>query len=142
MWRIIILILIQSFLFSIFCVQASESTFTYVEGNTVNYGKSKREMIDVAICIDEPSLAGYKLKNVKAYISTTEGISETSIWLSQSLNLEDNKNIPDIGSFMVNPKETILEDLSTGLLEVSFDEPYVLTKDPIFIGYSRIITSE
>lgn len=116
--------------------QSSESSFTYVEGPPALYGQSKREKIDVAICINNPTYAGLKITGIKAYISTTEGINETSIWLSHELKLENDINIPDVLSIDVTPVETTLQNLNVGLLEASLEEPYVITDKPIYIGYS------
>lgn len=116
--------------------QTGETEFTYIQGPISTFGKSKREVIDVAICIDEPGYKGMKLTKIKAYISTLEGISNTSIWLSKELNLQNNKNIPDIGSFEIEPVESMLESRFVGLLEYNLEEPYILNGEPLYIGYS------
>ena len=118
------------------CAQTSQSTFTYVEGPAATYGKSKREKIDVAMCINDPTYAGLKVTGIKAYISTAEGINETSVWMSHELNLENNVNVPDIESKEVTPVAVTLENLDAALLEATFDSPYTLTADPLYIGYT------
>ncbi|MCH5238249.1 MAG: hypothetical protein J1E95_10715, partial [Muribaculaceae bacterium] len=43
--------------------------FTYAEGSLLTYGKGKREIVDVAMCINDLGFAGLKLKSFQAYIN-------------------------------------------------------------------------
>lgn len=110
--------------------------FTYAQTDFTTYGKGKKEMVDVAICIDDPALQGMKLTALKAYISTTEGISETSLWGSSNLTVEKNLNVPDLFSYDVTPGTEIVGEYNFGVLEVELDEPYVLTDKPLYVGYT------
>ncbi|MCH5234724.1 MAG: hypothetical protein J1E16_05470 [Muribaculaceae bacterium] len=115
--------------------------FTYAEGEFGLYGKGKKETIDVAMCINNPSFAGMKLTSLKAYISTLDGITDPSLWLSSELTLENKINVPNIGSFPAITSLVKVEGTEYGLLEVVLPEPYVFTEDPVYIGYSITVES-
>lgn len=125
-------------IFSILGFQASATTmdYTYADSRISQYGKNKKEIIDVAICISEPSLAGKKLTAIKAYINTTEDISDVSIWLSKNLNLKSNVNQPDLASFSVTPEKVSINGIQAGELSITLENPYFLTEDPLYIGYT------
>ncbi|MCH5228838.1 MAG: Omp28-related outer membrane protein [Muribaculaceae bacterium] len=126
---------------SVACIaSAAEVDFTYAQGELSSYGKNKKETVDVAICISDPTLAGKKITSISAYISTIEGIEETSVWLSSELTLTNKVNDPDLGSFEATPVETNFEGQELGLLSVELENPYVLTDQPIYVGYSMNIT--
>ena len=70
--------------------ETSVLEYTYAEGEAFAFGKGKKETIDVAMCINDPSLVGMKVKGFKAYITTSEGICSPSLWmgtLSPSFNM-------------------------------------------------------
>ncbi|MCH5224212.1 MAG: hypothetical protein J1E82_09245, partial [Muribaculaceae bacterium] len=114
--------------------------FTYASGTPTIYGKGKKEIVDVAMCINDASFAGKKLTGFKAYISTTEGISDASLWLSNELTLENKLNAPDIASFSVTPSVATLEGNEYGLLEVELADPYEFTGEPVYLGYTINVT--
>lgn len=115
--------------------------FTYAQDELFPFGKGKKEAIDVAICINNASLAGKKLTGFKAYISTGEGIESTSLWLSKELTLESKVNVPDIMSVDVNPVAATVGEYELQVLETTLAEPYVLTGDPLYVGYSMTVTN-
>lgn len=123
-----------------FSMQASTIEYTYAEGELFGYGQGMKENIDVAIRIDNPALAGMKIKNIKAYLSGTQGYGNTSVWLSETLNLENKVNVPDIASYSVDPVATPYGDGSIGLLSVDLTEPYELTREPLYVGYSLTVS--
>lgn len=118
---------------------ASTVEFTYASGELFGYGQGMKENIDVAMCIDNPSLAGMSIKSIRAYLSGTEGFENTSIWLSKSLTLVDKANVPDIASYAVEPVSTPYGDGTIGMLSVDLPEPYLLTGQPVYIGYSLTV---
>lgn len=113
--------------------------YTYAQGNPGGYGKGKKETIDVAMCIDDPGTAGMKLTGFKAYISGTEGISGTSLWLTKELTIENKVNVPDVGSYDVTPTTENFAGTSFGVLDVTLPEPYVLTGEPLYLGYTLTV---
>lgn len=116
--------------------EASEVSFTYADGALAGWGKGKKETIDVAMCINEPSLAGMKLTGFKAYINTSEGIIDPSLWLSSNLTLENKENVPDIASFDVTPSNARVGEYDLSELSIVLPEPYLITNAPLYLGYT------
>lgn len=110
--------------------------YSYAGSGISQYGKDKKEVIDVAICISDPSLAGKKLTGLKAYINTIEDISGTSMWMSKELTLKSNVNQPDLATFPVTPEKVTINGQQAGELSVNFEDPYILTEEPLYVGYS------
>lgn len=110
--------------------------FSYAEGALQTYGKGTKGDMDVAIRIDDPSLAGKKITSIRAYISTAEGISNSSVWLSSELKLENTVNAPNICSIKVTPAQASGLLSRYYVLEAKLSEPYVLTESPVYVGYT------
>ena len=117
-----------------------EIEYSYADENVFAFGKGKSETIDVAMCIDDPSLKGMRVKAVKAYVNTVEGISEASLWLSNNLTLENKVNQPDITSVDVLPSPAVLSGYSMGELNTTFTEEYLIGDDPLYVGYTITIS--
>lgn len=115
---------------------AEITEFTYAEGELFSYGQGKKENIDVAICIDNPSLEGMRLIGFRAYLSCADGFENTSLWLSNELNLEDKVNAPDIASYDVTPVSVPYGEGNIGLLSIDLPQPYILNGEPLYLGYS------
>lgn len=122
--------------------------FSYADGDGLAaFGRGKTENIDVAMCLDNPSLIGMKITKIQAYINTTEEISNTSLWLTSELALKeivvDNKtqrvNDPNIATYDVTPEATVYAGYDMGLLQIELEEPYIITDEPIYIGYSLTV---
>lgn len=110
--------------------------YSYASGTPFLFGKQKKETIDVAMCINDPNLAGMKLTGFRAYISTIDGISSPSLWLSKELKIESKVNVPDIASYNVTPVMAAVGNNTFGMLSVTLEEPYVLTEEPLYLGYT------
>ena len=119
--------------------ETSEIDFTYAEGELAAYGKGKKESIDVAMCINDPSLTGMKVTGIKAYINTIDGLSETSVWLSSDLVIENKVNVADIASYDVTPQSATYAEYEVAVLAAELDEPYTLTGEPLYVGYSMTV---
>lgn len=119
---------------------AGEVDFTYAQGELYAYGQGQKENIDVAMLIDNATLTGKQIKAIKAYITTCQGIENTSIWLSKALTLENKVNVPDIASYPVTPTVANLGENEFGMLYYEFDEPYIIQEGPLYIGYSMTVT--
>lgn len=113
--------------------------FSYAEGTPFLYGKGKKENIDVAIRINKPEFAGLKIAGIKAYIANTDGLSETSVWLSKELTIKNKVNVPDIVSYDVTPVPTQVGDDTLGLLYAQLEEPYTMGTEPVYVGYSFVV---
>lgn len=122
--------------------ETTDFKYTYADGELMAYGTSRAETLDVAMCIDNPALAGFKVKSVKAYVNACEGISSTSLWMSSELKLEKKVNAPDIWSCPVEVEAGVYTDpidgkeYPVGVFEYTFSDPYELTGAPVYVGYS------
>lgn len=126
---------------------AAESaiTFTYAGDEYGIWGKGKSEIYDAAIRIDDPALVGKKITAIRAVLNAYEGIESTSLWLSKELTLEKidgvKVTVPDVCSAEVAPAKISLPGSgdSYGELSTTLEEPYVITEDGIYVGYSLTV---
>lgn len=106
---------------------ASEYSFGTGWGNT--------ETFDVAMKVEDSWMSGAKLSGKKiAAISvpffTTEGLTDTKVWLSTTIGLNENGQfVPDI----VSKSFTVTEN---GYTKVTLDTPVEIPEGGIYIGYS------
>lgn len=96
------------------------------------WGTAKKENYDVAIRLCDGSLAGKKVTGVRIPLAGEEGLSGFKVWLSRELTLQtvDGKktNVPDIVSVDAVPQGN--------MLDVTFAEPYELTAEGVYVGWS------
>ena len=111
--------------------QGADITFCYgdpAEEYQV-YGYNKKESYDVAIRIADASYAGARVKGFSVPMpAPTASIGALSGWMSSELKLDNKVNAPDIAV-----KEATLQD---GMLSVTFDEPYEIPAEGVYVGYS------
>lgn len=109
----------------------ADITFCYgdpEEGYHV-YGFNKKESYDVAIRIADASYAGARVKGFSVPMpAPPSALDAMSGWMSSELKLENKVNVPDIAV-----KEATLQD---GMLSVTFDEPYEIPAEGVYVGYS------
>lgn len=123
----------------------SAITFTYASEDYGIWGKGKSEIYDAAIRIDDPALVGKKITAIRAVLNAYEGIESTSLWLSKELTLEKvgsvKVTVPDVCSAEVSPEKISLPDSdgSYGQLSTTLADPYVITEDGIYVGYSLTV---
>ncbi|MDE6560549.1 MAG: hypothetical protein K2K75_04125 [Muribaculaceae bacterium] len=130
-----------------FSAVADDGTFVFsYAGDDYGYwGKGKAEIYDAAIRIQDPSLVGKKIIALRAVLNAYEDIEDTSIWLSKELTLEKvgsvKVTVPDVCSFDVTPEKISLpgSDDSYGQLSATLSEPYVITEEGIYVGYSLTV---
>lgn len=132
---------------AVLSAMADESTFVFsYAGDDYGYwGKGKSEIYDAAIRIQDPSLVGKKIVALRAVLNAYEDIEDTSLWLSKELTLEKvgsvKVTVPDVCSVNVTPEKTSLpgsED-TYGQLSATLAEPYVITEEGIYVGYSLTV---
>lgn len=120
-------------------------TFTYAGDDCAYWGKGKSEIYDAAIRIDDPALVGKKITGIRAVLNAYEGIEATSLWLSKELTLEKvdgvKVTVPDVCSAEVAPEQVTLSgiDETFGQLSTTLAEPYVITEEGIYVGYSLTV---
>lgn len=118
-------------------------TFTYAsdQGEDLGmYGKGLRDKrYDVAIGLNEPALVGKKITGIRAYLSTADGVIDGSVWLTSELAIDKDNgdNIVDILSIPTPVEDAQYAGYTGfGLLRGQLSDPYTITEDPVYIGYS------
>lgn len=116
-------------------VSAADVVFSYsdLQEEYAMYGKSSKETYDVAIRIAQPELVGSRITSFSVPMFKTEGIDNISVWLSKELNVENKLNKPDI----LSVSTTIQDD---DYLHVTFDNPYTITEEGVYVGYTFTVT--
>lgn len=114
---------------------SSEIDFTYNVNNEEYkvYGFQKKETYDIAIKIEDPGYVGAKVTGITVGLPVDpEAIMDISAWLSTELKLENKVNAPDICSKR--------GEVENDWLNISFDDPYKIPVDGVWVGYSFTIT--
>lgn len=112
-----------------------EMIFTYApEGSTLCYGTSKKETYDVAMKVKGDDLVGTTITKIIVPMATTD-VADMSVWMSSELTLETidgtKTNVPDICTISI---DSVVETVT-----VTLDEPYTLTDEGVYVGYSFTI---
>mgnify|MGYP002521596373 FL=1 len=99
---------------------------------TTNFGTKKAETYDVATLLTGSDLKGMTIKSLTIPFKSKNNITDLKVWLSKELKLEKVNgkkiNVPDILS------QDVTIDADT--ITVTFAEPYTITSDSIYLGYS------
>ena len=97
-----------------------------------NVGTPLKQDYDVAIHITDERFVGMQIAAVRVPIGEMTNISGLKVWLSKELALQtvDGKkvNVPDVLSQDV--------ELTNGWVEVPLQQPYTITSEGIYVGYS------
>lgn len=105
-----------------------------INGEPIDYyGTSKKETYDVAVCLNNPALTGAKITGISVPIPGEAELYENpGAFLTSELKVERvdgmRVNVPDICSVEAN--------IADGTLTATFAEPYEITSDPVYVGYS------
>lgn len=103
-----------------------------VTGNYGNVGTPLKQNYDVAVKVPGDKFAGYTIEAVRVPMEQMTNLSGLKVWLTKALTLKtiDGKktNVPDITS--------IDADMAQGWVEVTLSEPYTITEDGVYVGYS------
>lgn len=91
---------------------------------------AKTQTYDVAIRIDDPALVGAKVLGFNVLVPGM-GTSGFSGWMTKELKVEKKVNKPDICS-----KDATVGGDEFEMLEVTFDQPYTITADGVYVGYT------
>ncbi len=92
------------------------------------WGTKKSETYNVAVCIDNPSLEGLRIKGISVDFPEGTAIADANGWLSTQLEFDGGRRVADIceGDGQV----------ADGVLTVIFDEPVEIGPDPVYAGYT------
>ena len=118
-------------------VQAADLLYGLYQGSgtPTARGTKKAETYDVAIHLCDPFLVGKEVRGLRIPINTAaKNATDYKAWLSTALTLDsDKKNVPDICSVSFTP--------SSSWVDVTFDEPYIITEEGLYVGYSFEVSS-
>ena len=110
---------------------ADDIIFTYGDAAyATGTGGKKAETVDVAMLLQDDALVGLQVKAVRVPFASTKGLSNASAWLSVEL--------PAIKSTKAGDPDVCSKsfELAEGYTEVTFDQPYTITAEGIYVGYS------
>lgn len=110
---------------------AVELPFTYGQGENTEFGTQKKETYEVAFRLEPGFLEGGRVMSLSVPV-LSEGISNVRLWLSRRLSVQlvDGRNVtvPDIFSGEAQ--------VAGGMAEVTLSEPYEITGEGLYVGYS------
>lgn len=128
-------IITAALILSALSTQAAEMTYSFnVTGEEVEYfGTGKKETYDIAVCINNPFLTGAKITGLTVALpGESEWYEAPSAFLTTELKVERvdgvRVNVPDICS--------VEGKIENGVLSATFEEPYTITTEPVYLGYS------
>lgn len=89
---------------------------------------STDETYDVAFHLKDPSLVGTQIVAINVPFFDTNNISGTKVWLSKALSVSNGKFAADV----------LTQDFeaSKGFTKVVLNQPYTITEEGIYIGYT------
>ena len=113
--------------------QQADNEIVYCLGDhELDYGTGGKnaETYDVALRLADPALVGLQVKAVRISFAQTEQLSNAHAWLTKAL--------PAIKSSKAGEPDICKQafDISTDDVEVVFDEPYTITAEGVYVGYS------
>lgn len=116
---------------------AAPGSFTFSHSDLTQepavWGTRGAEPYDVAIRIARPELAGCRITGFAVPMFPDENVTDISVWISHDLTLENKVMVPDIVSV---PAEIVND-----MLTVEFPDPYTLTEDGVYVGYSFTVAA-
>ena len=130
------LLLLLSF-FVACSVQAQQNELLYGvytgSGTLKGMGTLKAETYDVAMLLNDPSLVGMRITGINVPLNSAATVTDCKAWLTKQLTLENSTNAPDITSIDFTPEGK--------WVEVTFAEPYTITEEGVYAGYSLTVPS-
>ena len=128
------LLLLVSF-FVACTMQAQQNELLYGvytgSGTLKGMGTLKAETYDVAMLLNDPSLVGMRITGINVPLNTAATVTDCKAWLTKQLTLESGNNAPDITSIDFTPEGK--------WVEVTFAEPYTITEEGVYAGYSLTV---
>lgn len=96
--------------------------------------KGKKETFDLAIRINKPELVGAKVNSINVILPETNNLSGFKVWMSRALTLDTKKqNVPDVCEQEADIRKAFKGEY------VQFSEPYTITSEGVYVGYSFTI---
>lgn len=120
--------------------------FTYDHEDSTHdlFGIQRIVQIDAAMLLKDPSLVGSEILGISVDIPSKEGCEcspNASAWLSKTLQVEGEFNRPDIQEAEGTIKNYGTDSEPQLKLDIMFQEPYKVTEEGVYVGYSVSVTS-
>lgn len=118
------------------CAHAQSISYGFYTGSEpiLNWGTSKAETYSVAMKVDEPSLVGTQVKALRIPVVVgADNASEYSAFITKELKATGGKATGDIANVEFTP--------SSDWVEVTLPQPYTITEEPFYVGYTLKVTS-
>lgn len=118
-------------------------TYDYEGASHDFFGIQRRVQIDAAMRIKDPLLVGSEILGVSVDIPTKEGCScdpAASAWMTRELRVDGEFNQPDLIEVSGTITNYGTEESPELRLDVTFPEPYTLTEEGVYVGYSVNVT--
>lgn len=113
---------------------ADDATYTKAidNGKVYLFGTKKKENYNVAIHVDGQGLAGGVISRVRIPLKVASNILNLKVWLSKSLNIKT------VDGKKVNDADILSQDVEVkeGWVDVTLTDPYTITTDGVYVGYS------
>lgn len=120
--------------------QGAEVRFSYQtspDSEIQWWGTGKKETYDVAVKIQDPSMVGKTVTGMRVPMATPN-VQGVKAWLSTQLSLKKDEN----GKKVVDADLTIQDaSVADGFINVTFDKPYSLTEQGVYVGYTFEVTN-
>lgn len=126
------LITLTATLAVVFSTMAQEVTYGIypTDARIVPWGTAKAETYNIAIRIDDPSLAGSQLTAISFPLNTEASTLKDGVaFITRHLKLTSGKAVPDVCSTEFTPA-------AEGWTEVKLAEPFTLDGEPFYAGFS------
>lgn len=123
------------------CVAAAANAgtvdFTYNTDNNpvVKYGFDKKENISVAIKIQSPVVVGKKITSISVPVTDIDVVKfdTPSAFITTELKVENKENVANV--------TTQEASINNGVLTCTFTEPYTITEEGVYVGYTLPVNS-
>ncbi|MBQ9636376.1 MAG: thioredoxin family protein [Prevotella sp.] len=120
-------------------IATGESTTGTGDGTTVRWGTTKAESYDVAIKLDGDMYEGKTIERIRIPLEETAHVSNLKAFLTTELALEDTdgaaRNKPNVATYDATPVAPANGE-SYGWAEIVLPEPYTITNEGVYVGYS------
>ena len=126
--------------------EGREYIFTYDYNGATHdlFGAQRNVQLDAAMLLKDPSIVGSQVIGISVDIPTKEYCSCADIgaaWLTSELQVFGEYNSPNIQEVYGLIKNYGTEAEPELRLDVTFPEPYTMTEDGVYVGYSVTVTN-
>ncbi len=125
-------------------VQDFVFTYDYEGAEIVGFGIGRNVGFDVAMLLKNPSFVGSEILGVSIdipYVDQCTVDPTGSAWLTRELKVEGENNVADIITTTGEVKNYGTDDAPDYRLDITFSQPYTVTEDGVYVGYSLLVTN-